>query len=100
MLTVVEKYKYRGIYELRETEAFERLLQTSRRTAVLMAEKLHRRITPVKPVIVEGLTTVEQVFEHFKPKVEMDFETEDGVSKKETLGFNNLGDFGVKENDG
>jgi hypothetical protein len=62
---------------------------------VLMAEKL-TAASPVKPEIVEGLTTIEQVFEHFKPKVEMDFETEEGTSRKETLNFLGLGDFGVK----
>jgi hypothetical protein len=62
---------------------------------VLMAEKLTAG-SPVKPEIVEGLTTIEQVFEHFKPKIEMEFETEEGTSKKENLNFSNLGDFGVK----
>src|SRR5207244_96984 len=51
---------------------------------------------PVRPEIVEGLTNIEQVFEHFKPKVDIDFETEEGTMRKETLGFQNLGDFGVK----
>src|SRR6516225_5516599 len=29
---------------------------------------------PIKPEIVEGLKTVEEVFKHFKPKVSVDFE--------------------------
>lgn len=61
----------------------------------LMAEKLTKD-APVKPEIVHGLQTVEQVFEHYKPNVSIDFEDADGVTKKETLGFKNLGDFGVK----
>ena len=36
------------------------------------------------------------MFEHFKPKIDVDFETEEGVSKKETLNFKDLSDFGVK----
>lgn len=61
----------------------------------LMAEKLTKD-APVKPEIVHGLQTVEQVFEHYKPDVAIDFEDADGATKKETLSFKNLGDFGVK----
>jgi len=45
---------------------------------------------------VKGLKTVEDVFEHYKPEVGVNFENEEGVGKKETLKFNNLGDFGAK----
>lgn len=61
----------------------------------LMAEKLTKD-APVKPEIVHGLQTVEQVFEHYKPEISLDFEDADGVTKKETMSFKNLGDFGVK----
>ena len=61
----------------------------------LMAEKLTKD-APVKPEIVHGLQTVEQVFGHYKPNVSVDFEDADGMTKKETLSFTNLGDFGVK----
>jgi hypothetical protein len=61
----------------------------------LMAEKLTKD-APVKPEIVHGIQTVEQVFEHYKPNVSVDFEDADGLTKKETLSFKNLGDFGVK----
>jgi hypothetical protein len=61
----------------------------------LMAEKLTKD-APVKPEIVHGLQTVEQVFEHYKPEISLDFEDAEGVTKKETLSFKNLGDFGVK----
>ena len=88
----IEKYGIGGMVQ--ETEAFEAFADIPQ-NRVLMAEKLTAE-APVKPEIVEGLTTVEQVFEHFKPKIEMDFETEDGATKKETLRFSNLGDFGIK----
>ncbi|WP_187696386.1 hypothetical protein, partial [Xanthovirga aplysinae] len=39
---------------------------------------------------------VEEVFAHYSPQVKMDFEDENGASKKEVLHFSNLGDFGVK----
>lgn len=60
----------------------------------LLVEKLTQD-QPIKPVITEGLTTVENVFEHFKPAVEVDFESQEGISRKETLRFENLGDFGA-----
>jgi predicted component of type VI protein secretion system len=61
----------------------------------LMIEKL-TDAAPIKPVIVEGLKTVDEVFNHFKPTVSCDFEKEDGSSANETLSFSNLGDFGAK----
>jgi hypothetical protein len=51
---------------------------------------------PAKPQVVEGLTTVEDVFAHFKPKVTVEFEKEDGSSVEENIRFSNLGDFGPK----
>lgn len=51
---------------------------------------------PIKPEKVEGLQTVEKVFEHYKPQVNVSFEKEDGSMVDETLNFKNLGDFGLK----
>jgi len=51
---------------------------------------------PVKPVPVYDLKTVEDVFEHFKPKVSVDFEKEDGATQEEEIRFNNVGDFSTK----
>lgn len=51
---------------------------------------------PIKPEFVEGLQTVEDVFAHYKPEVEVEFQREDGSEAKEKLGFKNLGDFGAK----
>jgi hypothetical protein len=61
----------------------------------LLCEKLTNN-APVKPDIVEGLKTIEDVFEHFKPTVDLEFETSDGVTKEENLSFRGLSDFGVK----
>ena len=72
-------------------EAFAEIPQNR----TLMVEKLTND-PPIKPVIEKGLKTVEEVFEHFKPEVDVEFEDLDGVSKKETLKFGNLGDFGAK----
>lgn len=51
---------------------------------------------PLRPEKVEGLKKVEDVFTHFKPNVNVEFEAEDGASVHENLTFNNLGDFSVK----
>ncbi|MGN7723309.1 hypothetical protein [Chitinophaga sp. 22620] len=51
---------------------------------------------PVKPEIVEGLKTEDEVFRHFKPSVGVNFESNDGSAKDETLRFEHLGDFSVK----
>jgi len=61
----------------------------------LMVEKLTKD-PPIKPQIVEGLKTIEEVFEHYSPNIEMDFHDSEGGTRKETLRFKNLGDFGVK----
>ena len=50
----------------------------------------------IRPQVVEGLTNVEAVFAHFKPKVETAFTGADGGEVKQELAFNNLGDFGPK----
>lgn len=72
-------------------EAFQEI--QSNRT--LMAQKLTDK-APVKPEIVDGLTNTEEVFAHYKPSVDMSFESEEGTMARETLSFNHLGDFGAK----
>lgn len=61
----------------------------------LLVEKLTND-PAIKPEVITGLKTVEEVFEHFKPEVEVEFEDADGVGGKEKLKFGNLGDFGAK----
>ena len=77
-----------------KTDAFEAFADIPQ-NRVLLADKL--TFDPaVKPDIVEGLTSIEDIFEHFKPKVEMTFETEEGGMRRETLHFKGLSDFGAK----
>jgi len=52
--------------------------------------------TPIKPEVVEGLKTVEDVFEHFSPEIKIPFEDSEGGTVNEEIRFNNLGDFGKK----
>ena len=61
----------------------------------LMVQKLTAD-APVKPEVVKGLKTVEDVFDHYKPEVDVEFEGEEGASVKETFHFKNVGDFGKK----
>lgn len=51
---------------------------------------------PIKPEKVEGLKTVDEVFEHYKPNVRVAFEKQDGATVAETINFRHMGDFGVK----
>lgn len=60
----------------------------------LMVEKLTAE-APVKPQIVAGLTSIDEVFAHFSPSLNIDFEDPEGVVKQEKLSFRNLADFGV-----
>ncbi|MCX8677612.1 MULTISPECIES: hypothetical protein [Apibacter] len=75
-------------------DANEAILEIAQ-NRTLIAQKLTGQ-TPIRPEIIEGLTTVEQVFEHFKPEVKVNFEDADGVTQFEELKFKNLGDFGIK----
>lgn len=48
---------------------------------------------PIRPESVYDLKTVDEVFEHFKPNVDVEFETQDGSSKEEKINFNSVADF-------
>lgn len=61
----------------------------------LVIEKL-TDTPPVKPQMVYDLKTVDEVFAHFKPSAEVEFEKEDGSTTNEQLNFSNLGDFGTR----
>ena len=51
---------------------------------------------PIKPDIVQNLQTVEDVFAHFKPSVDVEMDKEDGSTKSESFQFGGLGDFDPK----
>lgn len=51
---------------------------------------------PMTPEIVTGLKTVEDVFKHFQPSVNVQHQTEDGTIVEEEMRFQNLGDFTPK----
>ena len=66
----------------------------------LLVQKLTDE-TPVSPETVYGLQTVEDVFEHFSPSVNVEMQDDNGEDVLETMRFKNLGDFNadkLKEN--
>lgn len=62
----------------------------------LLIEKLTTD-EPINPEAITGLNTVEEVFEHYKPQVAVEFANEDGQLINETFHFSNVGDFDVKK---
>ena len=50
---------------------------------------------PIRPEVV-NLQTVDEVFAHYKPNVDVEFSKEDGSAVSENLKFSNVGSFGVK----
>ena len=66
----------------------------------LLIQKLTHE-PPVAPEAVYDLKNIEAVFEKFSPKVNLEFQDENGADVKESMSFKNLGDFGpkaIKEN--
>ncbi|MGQ1784447.1 MULTISPECIES: type VI secretion system contractile sheath small subunit [unclassified Saccharicrinis] len=61
----------------------------------LMIEKLTDE-EPMKPEMTRGLTSISDVFNHFSPTVELEFEDAEGATKEESLSFKSLADFDIK----
>lgn len=59
----------------------------------LLMEKLTSD-APVSPVVVYDLKNITEVFGHFQPEVEAEFETAEGSPVNETIRFRSLSDFG------
>ncbi|MCA1751296.1 MAG: type VI secretion system contractile sheath small subunit [Cryomorphaceae bacterium] len=51
---------------------------------------------PMKPEVVKGLKSVNEVFEHYRPNADIELKGEEGEEIKENLKFSNVGDFGPK----
>lgn len=61
----------------------------------LLIEKLTAE-EPANPEAVEKLSTIEEVFAHFMPNIDVEFENEAGQPVTENMKFSNVGDFSVK----
>lgn len=77
-----------------KTDSGEAILEIGQ-NKTLLVQKLTQD-PPVKPEVIKGLTSVDAVFDHFKPDIEVTHESADGVESKETLRFANVGDFTKK----
>lgn len=82
------------ITQVQDVEVNESIIEFPQNKS-LMVEKLTND-DATKPEIVHGLQSMDDVFNHYKPNVKVEFEDGEGASKKEELKFNNLGDFGTK----
>ncbi|MEG0517690.1 MAG: hypothetical protein RR555_02315 [Bacteroidales bacterium] len=51
---------------------------------------------PVNPRAITGLSTIEEVFSHFAPTIDIEFEDDEGGKITENFKFNCVADFGVK----
>lgn len=71
-------------------QSFEAIANISS-NKTLLVQKLTSKPTKLEPV--KGLKTIDDVFNHFKPNVEVEFEDENGALRKEELKFNSLLDF-------
>jgi len=82
------------ITEVQDVEVGEAILEFPQNRTLMVEQLTHDE--PSRPEIVKGLKTVDDVFEQFKPNVDVEFQDLEGVPKKENLNFTNVGDFGVK----
>ena len=71
-------------------QSFEAIANISS-NKTLLVQKLTSKPTKVEPI--KGLKTIDDVFAHFKPGLEVEFEEENGALRKEDLKFNSLLDF-------
>ena len=71
-------------------QSFEAIANISS-NKTLLVQKLTSKPTKVEPI--KGLKTVDDVFNHFRPSLEVEFEEENGALRKEELKFNSLLDF-------
>ena len=82
------------ITEVQDVEVMESILEFPQNRALLTEQLTYD--APSKPEIVTDMKSMDDVFEHYKPKVDVEFQDSEGVPKKETLNFSSVGDFGVK----
>ena len=82
------------ITEVQDVEVGESVLEFPQNRTLMVEQLTHE--DPAKPEIITGLKTVDEVFEQFKPNVDVEFQDMEGVPKKENLKFTNVGDFGIK----
>lgn len=71
-------------------QSFEAIANISS-NKTLLVQKLTSKPTKVEPI--KGLKTIDEVFNHFQPNLEVEYEKENGAMEKEQLNFKSLLDF-------
>lgn len=71
-------------------QAFEAVTQIASNKTLLVQKLTHQQ---EKPAPVEGLKTINEVFDYFKPAISVEFENEEGAPVQEKLEFRHVGDF-------
>lgn len=79
------------ITRVMEVEANESIIEFPQNRSLLIEQLTSD--PPPKAEIIKGLRNMDDVFNHFKPSVKMDFEGMQGESRKETLDFREMRDF-------
>lgn len=82
------------ITQVQDVEVNESVIEFPQNRTFLTEQLTYEE--PTKPEIVRNLKSVDDVFEHYKPKVDVEFQNSEGAGKKEALTFKTLADFGVK----
>ncbi len=77
-----------------KTDASEAIIEIGQNKTLLIQKLTNDQ--PLKPEVVTGLKSIDDVFEHYKPEIEVEFEDAEGIETKETLKFSHLGNFGKK----
>ena len=82
------------ITQVQDVEVNESVIEFPQNRTLLTEQLTYEE--PTRPEIVRNLKSVDDVFEHYKPKVDVEFQNSEGAGKKEALTFKTLADFGVK----
>jgi hypothetical protein len=77
-----------------KTDANEAILEIGQNKTLLIQKLTNNQ--PLKPEVVTGLKSIDSVFQHYQPEIDVEFEDSDGVETTETLKFSHLGNFGKK----
>ena len=97
--------KIKEVMALRETFFTDALdeetggkVQTISQNKTLIVDQFTKDVS--EPELLQDAKNIKDVFEHFKPEIEVDFSDENGAPVSETLKFREMKDFEVSEGKG
>ena len=76
------------ITKVHDVETSDAIIEFPQNRALIVEQLSYN--PPAKAEIVKNVRTMEDVFNHFKPNVNLEFEDMMGQTKKETMSFNEL----------